>query len=157
MKRKQYKIMGLILIFFSVFILTSCDQNSFELETTIIPEFTPYSGKVAVAYPLGDLLILDEWEDLNVAQELFLTQGKPKRKVYLKVVAADFGESVNFYYTIGNIEVTTQPIKWKTLFRNVDSIPGVIWKMRDGKTITQKEVKEEKEVIEKQNQPKKKI
>jgi len=144
MKRKQYKIMGVILIFLSVFILSSCDKYKFESETMINPKFDFLDGSLAVQYQLGNLMVLDEWEDLNVAQILFLTNDD-KKEVKLRVVAGDFGPSVKFYYTIGNIEVQTEPVKWKTIFRVVDSLPNVKWLVQDNKIIEHKELEKEKE------------
>jgi len=115
-------------------ILFGCDRNAFEVDTVVEIKFTAVSGRLAVEYTLGDLLILDEWEDLNVAQMLFLIKEGSTKSVHLHVIAGDFN-SMSFTYTIGNIEVVTDPVKWTMLMKNVDSFPGVTWKTKDGETI----------------------
>jgi len=128
------RIILLILFGLSVVILNGCDTNAFEVDTVVDVKFTAISGRLAVEYKLGDLLILDEWKDLNIAQILFLTKDGTSKSVHLHVVAGDFN-SRSFTYKIGNIEVVTDPVKWETLMRNVDSFPGVTWKIKDNKTV----------------------
>lgn len=139
LKAKFYYTLAItILILSLLLLLVGCDTDSFELETKIDPETTVVSDIIAVEYKLGDLLILDEWEDLNVAQTLFLTNKKKAKEVHLKVTAGSF-VGVVFDYTINNsISIQTNPVEWKVLHKNVDSLPNVIWKTKDGKDIVEK-------------------
>ncbi len=151
MKEKCYKLKAkfcytLAVIFFILslsLILVGCDTDSFELETKIDPETTIVSGIIAVEYKLGDLLILDEWEDLNVAETLYLTNKKKVKEIHLKVTAGSF-VGVVFNYTINaSITIQTNPVEWKVLHENVDSLPNVIWKTKDGKDIAEKSQKDD--------------
>ncbi len=122
-------IMGGIFILFISFLVS--DPTRFELETTIRPTLTTVGNKMAVEYKLGDLLILDEWNELNAAQIIFLTKIAKKvivEKVHLKIEAgASDNSDDGFHYRIGNIEIFTKPVSWKTLYNNVDSFPNVVW------------------------------
>ena len=134
-----YRIFVIIsLILISSFII-SCNQNKFELETVIYPKIRLSSGDVTVEYKLGDLLILDVWDSLNAAQAIYLLDGEKKKEVHLKVIAGDF-DGAQFYYTVaGSIEVKTSPVKFKTMERNVNSFPNVVWLVKKGGTIPEKE------------------
>jgi hypothetical protein len=118
-----------------MFIFIGCESNGFIINTTINPKLTQVGDKMAVEYELGDLLILDEWSNLNAAELLFLKNNKAAKKINLKVKCSDsFAWTNYFYYTIGNIDIKTNPTTWNTLYRNVNSFPGVTWITRDDKT-----------------------
>jgi hypothetical protein len=120
---------GLIFMLFVRLLLF--DSTRFEVETTINPILTTVENKMAVEYKLGDLLILDEWNELNAGQMIFLTKIAKKisvEKVYLTIKASSSDLSDDgFYYRIGNIEIFTKPVSWETLYNNVDSFPNVVW------------------------------
>ena len=124
----------LILLIFSMFVFMGCgcsEPNKFTLETTITPKLTLLGDKIAVKYKLGDLLILDEWRNLNAGEMLFLTTTEEIPPVYLRLKCSDsFWDSNYFYYTIGNISTQTTPVKWSILYRNIDSFPNVMWTSR---------------------------
>lgn len=124
----------LILLIFSVFVLMGCgcsEPNEFTLETTITPKLTLLGDKIAVKYKLGDLLILDEWKNLNAGEMLFLTTTKEIPEVHLRLDCSDSAFSINYFnYTIGNISIQTTPVKWSILYRNTDSFPNVMWTSR---------------------------
>lgn len=126
----------LIFLILCMFIFIGCESNSFIINTTIYPKLTQIGNKIAVEYKLGDLLILDEWSDLNVAELLYLKNSKAAKKINLKSTCSDSSLWTNyFYYTIGNIKITTNPVNWNLLYKNVDSFPGITWKHRDDKTL----------------------
>ena len=89
MKRLAYFVLG-ILLSSLVVILVGCDTSALEIDTTVTPKFTSIAGTLAVEYQLGDLLILDEWSELNAAQMVFLATGDDLKQVHLKVTAGDF-------------------------------------------------------------------
>lgn len=143
-KTNWYYILGTIVLCCSIASLfIACNSNKFELETTIYPSIN-YSSEVSVEFRLGDLLILDEWTGLNSAQTLFvINKEKMKNGVYLKITAGDF-DGVKFLYIIeGSIQVTTTPVDWKTIKRHIDSFPNVVWKVKDQRTIAEKDQKPE--------------
>ena len=121
-----------IFLIFSVFVIMGCGEpNEFTLETTINPKLTLLGDKIAVKYTLGDLLILDEWRNLNAGQMLFLTTTKEIPPVHLRLQCSDsIFDNNYFYYTIGNIDTRTTPVKWSILYRNIDSFPNVMWTSR---------------------------
>ncbi len=124
----------LIFLIFSVFVIIGCgcsESNEFILETTIAPQLTLLGDKIAVKSKLGDLLILDEWRNLNAGEMLFLTTTKELPPVHLRLRCSDsmFNRGY-FYYTIANISIRTTPVKWSILYRNVDSFPNVMWTSR---------------------------
>lgn len=156
------KIACIILLITVMFITIGCgcsENDRFKLETTITPKLTLLGDKIAVKYKLGDLLILDEWKNLNAAEMIFLTTDGEIPEVHLRL---DCGSSVwdydYFYYTIGNIDTKTSPVRWSTLYRNVDSFPNVMWISRsdDNKksntiektTIKKKPIKEKEKTSE---------
>jgi len=126
-------IIGCVIgVLFMLFVrLLLFDPTIFEVETTINPTLTTVGNKIAVEYKLGDLLILDEWNELNSAQIIFMTKIAKKiivEKVHLKIKASSSDLSDDgFYYRIGNIEIFTKPVSWETLYNNVDSFPNVVW------------------------------
>jgi len=128
----KFTIGVIFILIFIVFILyLNFDPTRFDVETTINPTLTTVGNKIAVEYKLGDLLILDEWTELNAAQIIFMTKIAKKiivEKVHLKIKASasDLNDD-GFYYRIGNIEIFTKPVSWETLYNNVDSFPNVVW------------------------------
>jgi hypothetical protein len=125
----------LIFLSFILFILIGCDENRFEVHTKVTPNLTIVDRGIAVEYKLGDILILDEWKKLNTAQIIFLTRGEPKT-FDLLVECGDWDISENgFFYTFGNIEIKTKPVKFEILLKNVENLPNVIWKVRDGEEV----------------------
>jgi len=124
----------LTLLIFSMFVLMGCgcsESNEFTLETIITPKLTLLGDKIAVKYKLGDLLILDEWTNLNAGEMIFLTTTKEIPPVHLRLECSDGSFSSSyFYYTIGNINTYTTPVKWNILYRNVNSFPNVMWTSR---------------------------
>ena len=141
--RMSYLFLGIVLGAILLFLL-GCDRDRFTLETEIKPKLTRIGENVAVQFQLGDLLILDEWEDLNSAQLLYVTNDKEK-VVKLRLKYGDFSVSDDgFYYIIGSSEIFTQPVEWKTIARNVNSFPNVVWSIKDGKTISKKKQEEKK-------------
>ena len=139
-KRLTYVLLGFLLGATLVFLI-GCNQNKFEFQSYIKPELTLVSGNIAVEYKLGDLLILDEWPNLNAGQAIFLLNKEKEKTFHLRVVAGDFA-GVKFYYSItGAIEVQTSPVDFKIIARNIDSFPNVIWSEKDGKTIEKEEQK----------------
>lgn len=148
---KKSLLIGVLIGCFMVFLLASCDSDRFTLETVIKPELTRIGTKIAVQFQLGDLLILDEWEDLNAAQIIYVTSNKDI-SVPLRIKFGNFSNnSDGFYYTIGNVEIFTSPVDWKILARNVDSFPNVVWSVKDGKTISEKEKSSEKDDLQSVN------
>ncbi len=141
LKSFNYLTIVLGIIFISTFLLVvSCDSNNFNLKTTIEPKLTKVSAhSIAVEYYLGDLLVLDEWKDLNAAQVLFLMDPTKKKTVTLNF--SQMGDSavgtVFFHYQIESIEISTEnPIPINIIFENVNSFPGVAWNIKDDKTIS---------------------
>jgi len=122
------------LIFFNV-MLMGCDENRFKIHTKVTPKLTIVHDRLAVEYKLGDILILDEWKKLNTAQIIFLTRGEPKTFDLLVECGDWVVNEDGFFYTFGNIEIKTKPVKFKILLKNVENLPNVIWKVRDGKEI----------------------
>ena len=105
------------------------DNKKVEINTIIDPEFTQIGNySVAVEYMLGDLLVLDGWYNLNSAQVLFLADKNKKKQIKLHVKMGDMGSSSNgFRYSIGNIEVKTDPISWELFEKHIDSMPDLVW------------------------------
>jgi hypothetical protein len=145
-KTNWWYILGTIVLCLSIAnLFIACDSNRFTLETKIKPKLTLIGSNVAVQFNLGDLLILDEWKDLNVAQLLYITNGE-ERIVNLRLQYGDFSVSSDgFYYMIGNTEIFTQPLEWKIISKHISSLPNVVWSVKDSKTISKK-TKEEKKV-----------
>ena len=141
-KAKCFYTLGTIVLILSLIpILVACNQNSFEFETYIKPELTLVSGNIAVEYKLGDLLILDEWPDLNAGQAIFLLNKEKEKTFKLRVTAGDF-DGVKFYYSMtGAIELQTSPVDFKIMARNVESFPSVTWTTKEGKEIPKEEQK----------------
>jgi len=143
----------LIFLIFNVFVFMGCgckEENKFTLETTIDPLITLLGDKIAVKYKLGDLLILDEWKNLNAGEMLFLTTTKDLPPVHLRLQCGDDAFTSNyFYYTIGNISTNTTPVEWSILYRNVDSFPNVMWtsKSDDNKKGNTRETQTKKKPI----------
>ncbi len=129
------KFMFGFLIGFFLIGLCSCESNRFEVEATITPKFTMIGDRIAVEYKLGDLLILDEWKGLNIAELLFLSKDEGIKKLNLKIVASDGIDGVYFYYNYGNIKVKTNPVNWSTLYRNANSFSDVEWLVLNDNTI----------------------
>ena len=144
-KTNWWYILGTIVLCLSIAnLLVGCDSNRFTLETQIKPELTRVGTDIAVQFQLGDLLILDEWEDLNAAQIIYLVTGEDK-VINLRLQYGDFNlSSDGFYYIIGNTEIFTTPVEWETIVRNIDSLPNVVWSIKDSKTISKKTKKEKK-------------
>jgi hypothetical protein len=139
-RKLTFLLLGILLGGTLVFLM-GCDQNSFEFETYIEPELTLVSGNIAVEYKLGDLLILDEWPDLNAGQAIFLLNNEKEKTFKLRVTAGDFN-GVRFHYEMtGAIELQTKPVDFKILARNVNSFPNVKWITKDGKDIPKEEQK----------------
>jgi hypothetical protein len=128
-------IIGVLVGFFLIGTLCSCESNRFEVRTTITPKVTMIGDRIAVEYKLGDLLILDEWKGLNIAELLYLSNDKSIKNLNLIIIASDGIDGTYFYYTYGNISVKTDPINWSTLYRNADSFPGVKWLVLNDETI----------------------
>ena len=140
-KKLTYILLGILLGGTLVFLM-GCSENEFELETIINPELTLVSGDIAVQFQLGDMIVLDEWTTLNSGQTVFLLSDKQKKQYHLKIKAADGLDGVMFYYTIsGGIEVKTNPVNYSIISKSVNSFPNVIWKEKDGKTISKKDQK----------------
>ena len=134
---KIFKIGILLLIALT---LVGCDQNRFTYEIDIKPKLTKVGNKVAVQFELGDLLILDEWEELNTGQLLYIMDESTEKIIHLRIEFGDFSTSTDgFYYMIGANEVFTQPVDWKIISRHVVNWPNVVWSMKDGKTISSEE------------------
>ena len=146
-KAKCFYTLGTIVLILSLtFMLVSCSQNDFELNTNINPELALVSGDIAVQFQLGDMTILDEWTNLNAGQTLFLLGEEKKKQYHLKIRATDGLDGVIFTYTItGGIEIKTNPVKFSILSKSVTSFPNVIWKVKDGKTISKKDQKVEED------------
>ena len=112
--------------------------NEFEMETTIHPKLTLIAGTVAVEYKLGDLLVLDEWEDLNMSQKIYIVNKDTEKDVKLRLRASDYIKT-QFHYTVnGSIKITTSPVEWDVLSKYIDTFPNVIWKTKDSVTISKK-------------------
>ncbi len=131
MKRGSLKficfVLGFVMAFLIIMLLSGCTQSKTELETIIVPKITR-SGitTIAVEYMLGDLLVIDEWETgLNAGEILFLIDDSPK-KITLRVIAEDwtFGSYATFYYTIGSIEIRTNPITFSTFIKYINTFPS---------------------------------
>lgn len=123
----------LFFIIIAAIIITGCENNVIEIDTVIKPRMTMVEHLIAVEYKLGDLIVLDDWYGLNGAQELFLSENSKKLEAQLHVKVGDAGfSSDGFYYTIGNIEVKTDPVSWNTLMKYSDSIPDLKWIKRNG-------------------------
>ena len=148
-KTNWWYILGTIVLCLSIAnLLVGCDSNRFTLETQIKPELTRVGANIAVQFQLGDLLILDEWEDLNAAQIIYLVTGEDK-VVNLRLQYGDFNlSSDGFYYIIGNTEIFTTPVEWETIARNIDSLPNVVWSIKDSKTISKKTKEEKKSEVD---------
>jgi hypothetical protein len=135
----------LIGFIFTMFILMGCDENRFEIHTKVTPNLTIVDRGIAVEYQIGNILVLDEWKKLNTAQIIFLTRGEPKT-FELTIESGDWSLNEDgFYYTFGNIEIKTDPIKFKVLLKHVDSLPDVIWKVRDGEEVKNKPISSKEE------------
>ena len=118
----------------------SCDNNRIKIETDIKPELQKVGlNTIAVQYSLGNLLILDEWTGLNAGQILYLTKNGKRKTVHLKVNCGDFFEEAYFIYSIGNIEITTKPVKWKALEAYIESFPNVVWEIKNGVYLSEDE------------------
>jgi len=118
-----------------MFIIGGCSiYNKVEIKTTITPKLTRAVDVIAVEYMLGDLLILDEWKNLNFAQIVFLTDRDKPLKVDLLIDASDFDRfSVKFYYTVANITIDTTPVKWDILSDYIETIQNVRWIKKEGR------------------------
>ncbi len=146
----------LILLIFTIFVFIGCgcsEPNEFTLETTINPKLTLLGDKIAVTYKLGDLVILDEWTNLNAGEMIFLTTTKELPTVHLRLECSDSMFSSNyFYYSIGNISTYTTPVKWSILHRNIDSFPNVTWTSRsDNKKTTTIKIQIKKKPVKTEN------
>lgn len=136
---------GLLLILFVgnfLFFMIGCTDNKFTIDTAIQPKIKQIKFTLAVEYYLGDLLILDEWDedDLNSGQIVFLTEKQDPIDVHLRIEGDDdnftcTGCKLYFIYTVANIEIRTRPIAWEPFISNIDSMPNVKWIKRDGKSL----------------------
>jgi len=142
--RTDYKVFsfGFIMIFLILTFgfmsgMIACTQNGFEIKTTIEPKLNAgIKGRVAVEFKLGELLILDEWKNLNTAQVLFLTRKDNPLKVNLRIVGDDMAaDKVVFIYTVANMKQKTAPIVWSLMMEHIDSISNVKWSIKEGKTL----------------------
>lgn len=94
------------------------------------------AGTLAVEYKLGDLLILDEWEDLNMSKMLFIVNKDRVKDVKLRLEASDYIKT-QFYYTInGSIKTKSTPVEWSILSKYVDTFPNVVWKTKNSVKIS---------------------
>ena len=145
MRKLSYILLGILLGGTLIFLM-GCDQNRFTAEMTIEPKLTQYSGKIAVQFTIGDLLILDEWDELNAGQLLWIMDEDIKKIVNLRIEFGDFSTTTDgFYYLIGQTEIFTTPVDWKIISKHVNSLDNVVWSMKDGKSIRADEEQPEKE------------
>ena len=104
---KYLKYILILLVFF----ICSCDNNAFIGTVKIDPKIKNVAGDITVTYKIGDLLILDTWDDccLETAEKLHLTNGEPE--VFMVTVTAGDFNGVSFNYVVdGTIEVKSKPV-----------------------------------------------
>ena len=134
-----------VLLFAAFFIFISCADNSFQVDTKISPKVTIVGNLLAIQYDLGDLRVLDEWKDINASEFLFLAQEDNIKEINLKFYCDDSGVNTPYFnYTINHIEVRTNPIATRILFRYVNSFPDVRWIIKDEKEVSSDDSEEKK-------------
>ena len=90
-------------------------------------------------YKLGNILVLDELNDLNVAQSMYIINNKDTLELQLIIKYEDscpcFTEFE--YYLGGNkIEVNKNVVEAKVLMENYHKISNFIWIVKDGKKMS---------------------
>jgi len=137
------KINGIIAIGFALFvfislILSGCDCNKYEINTTIKPKVLAKStNNISIEYKLGPCLILDDLEDIKVAQKLYIDNNKEDLELDLYVLYADVNHRENsFYYSlVGNELTQTEPVDLEKLIKHSEEIPGFKWLIKDNAQI----------------------
>lgn len=138
------KYISLFLLIF-MFLFMGCTDNSFQVDTKISPKVTVVGNLLAVQYDLGDLRVLDEWKDINASEFLFLAQEGNIKEINLKFYCDDSGVNTPYFnYTINHIEIRTNPVRTRILFRYVDSFPDVKWIIKDEKQVSSDDSEEKK-------------
>jgi len=127
------------ILLLSVFIICSCDSNAFIGKIQIDPEVNSVAGDITVTYRIGDLLILDTWDDccdLETAEKLHLINGDAE--TFMLTVTAGDCNGVSFEYEVdGTIQVKTKPVNWKTIVKAADNFDTITWTAKDGKIINE--------------------
>lgn len=137
MRRKSNVILtiGFVLAaFISCVLLTSCDCNKYEINTTIKPKVLAKStNNLSIEYNLGPYLILDDLENIKIAQKLYIDNNKKDLELELKVLYADVNHNENgfYYYLAGNELAETHPVELENLMKYSDEIPGFTWLIKD--------------------------
>jgi hypothetical protein len=128
----------MLIIAASLFVVSGCTENKFEISNKIHPTILDFGGNIAMEYKLGNILVLDELNDLNVAQTMYFVNNKDTIELQLIIKYEDscpcFTEFE--YYLGGNkIEVNRDVVEAKVLMENYDNISNFIWFIKDGKEI----------------------
>jgi len=129
----------MLIIAVSLLVISGCTENKFEISNKIHPIILDSGGNIAMEYKLGNILVLDELNDLNVAQSMYIINNKDTLELQLIIKYEDscpcFTEFE--YYLGGNkIEVNKNVVEAKVLMENYHKISNFIWIVKDGKKMS---------------------
>jgi hypothetical protein len=156
-KLEKISIVSIVLLFsFFIFLfVTMWNALSIDTQFMIKKEITPtYSFPdnnryILLQYNLGDCLILDEFTVRPSVYD-YIKENTPSLKIEIYVEMVHISSHSNYrpeikYYLKSNQITSSKPILYNDLIKHIDSIPEVIWKMKNGnKILEQKQNVKEK-------------
>jgi len=123
----------------SLFVISGCTENKFEISNKIYPTVLDVGANIAIEYKLGDIIVLDELNDLNLAQSLYILKNKDNLELQLIITYEDdCGCFTEFEYYLGGnkIEVNKDVVEAKILMANYHKISNFIWIVKDGRKMS---------------------